>query len=76
MSYEMIAALMFSTMLLMMMTGQRVFAVIGFVAVFSALMLWGTGGERMLPRAVIRSWPQVTLTRSPSTPTAVTCACV
>lgn len=47
MSYEMIAALMFSTMLLMMMTGQRVFAVIGFVAVFSALMLWGTGGERM-----------------------------
>ncbi|MEF3048267.1 TRAP transporter large permease [Pseudotabrizicola sp. L79] len=47
MSYEMIALLMFSTMLLLMMTGQRVFAVIGFVAVFSALMLWGTGGERM-----------------------------
>ncbi|MCU0817386.1 MAG: TRAP transporter large permease subunit [Cypionkella sp.] len=47
MSYEMIALLMFSTMLLMMMTGQRVFAVIGFVAVISALLLWGTGGERM-----------------------------
>lgn len=47
MSYEMIALLMFSTMLLMMMTGQRVFAVIGFVAVVSALLLWGTGGERM-----------------------------
>ena len=47
MSYEMIALLMFSTMLLLMMTGQRVFAVIGFVAVISALMLWGTGGERM-----------------------------
>lgn len=47
MSYEMIALLMFSTMLLLMMTGQRVFAVIGFVAVFSALLLWGTGGERM-----------------------------
>ena len=47
MSYEMIAALMFSTMLLMMMTGQRVFAVIGFVAVTSALWLWGTGGDRM-----------------------------
>ena len=47
MSYEMIAALMFSTMLLMMMTGQRVFAVIGFVAVASALWLWGTGGDRM-----------------------------
>jgi tripartite ATP-independent transporter DctM subunit len=43
----MIALLMFSTMLLMMMTGQRVFAVIGFVAVVSALLLWGTGGERM-----------------------------
>ena len=47
MSYEMIAALMFSTMLLMMMTGQRVFGIIGFVAVVAALGLWGTGGERM-----------------------------
>lgn len=47
MSYEMIALLMFSTMLMMMITGQRVFAVIGFVAVVSALLLWGTGGERM-----------------------------
>lgn len=47
MPYEMIALLMFSTMLLLMITGQRVFAVIGFVAVVSALALWGTGGERM-----------------------------
>jgi tripartite ATP-independent transporter DctM subunit len=47
MSYEMIAALMFSTMLLMMMTGQRVFGIIGFVAVIAAIALWGTGGERM-----------------------------
>ncbi len=47
MPYEMIAALMFSTMLLMMMTGQRVFGIIGFVAVVAALALWGTGGERM-----------------------------
>jgi len=44
MSYEMIAILMFSTMMLMLMTGQRVFAVIGFVGVISALLLWGTGG--------------------------------
>ncbi|MCU0899099.1 MAG: TRAP transporter large permease subunit [Cypionkella sp.] len=47
MPYEMIAALMFSTMLLLMMTGQRVFGIIGFVAVLAALALWGTGGERM-----------------------------
>ena len=47
MSYEMIAALMFSTMLLMMMTGQRVFGIIGFVAVVAAMALWGTGGHNM-----------------------------
>lgn len=47
MSYEMIALLMFSTMLLMMMTGQRVFGVIGFVAVVAAMALWGTGGHTM-----------------------------
>ena len=47
MSYEMIAILMFSTMLLMMMTGQRVFGVIGFVAVVAALALWGTGGSNI-----------------------------
>lgn len=47
MPQEMIALLMFSTMLLLMVTGQRVFAVIGFVAVAAALALWGTGGERM-----------------------------
>ena len=37
MSYEWIAVLMFSTMLLMMITGQRVFGAIGFVAVVAAL---------------------------------------
>jgi tripartite ATP-independent transporter DctM subunit len=45
MSYELIAILMFSTMMLMLMTGQRVFAAIGFVGVVSALLLWGTGGS-------------------------------
>jgi tripartite ATP-independent transporter DctM subunit len=45
MSYEWIATLMFSTMLLMMITGQRVFGAIGFVAVVAALSLWGTGGS-------------------------------
>lgn len=44
MSYEAIAIIMFSCMMLMMMTGQRIFAAIGFVAVAVALPLWGTGG--------------------------------
>lgn len=47
MPQEMIALLMFSTMLLMMMTGQRVFGLIGFVAVVAAIALWGTGGHNM-----------------------------
>ncbi len=45
MSHEMIAILMFSSMMLMLLTGQRVFAAIGFVAAISALLLWGTGGS-------------------------------
>ena len=44
MSYEMIALLMFSSMMLMLLTGQRVFAAIGFVGAFAGLMLWGVGG--------------------------------
>ena len=42
MSYEMIAILMFSTMMLMLMTGQRVFGAIGFVGVLAPVLLWGT----------------------------------
>lgn len=45
MPYELIAILMFSTMMLMLITGQRVFGAIGFVAVAAALLLWGTGGS-------------------------------
>ncbi|SIT80680.1 TRAP transporter large permease [Pontibaca methylaminivorans] len=45
MSYEVIALLMFSTMMLMLMTGQRVFAAIGFVATVAGILLWGVGGE-------------------------------
>ncbi|MEC8593822.1 MAG: TRAP transporter large permease subunit [SAR324 cluster bacterium] len=44
MSYEMIAMLMFSSMMLMLLTGQRVFGAIGFIAVVSALLLWGDRG--------------------------------
>lgn len=44
MSYEMIALLMFSSMMLMLFTGQRVFGAIGGVAAIAAMALWGTGG--------------------------------
>ena len=47
MSYEVIALLMFSTMMLMLLTGQRVFGAIGFVAVAAALLLWGDGGSEL-----------------------------
>ncbi|MFQ5565538.1 MAG: TRAP transporter large permease subunit [Paracoccaceae bacterium] len=47
MSYDLIAITMFSTMMLMLLTGQRVFGAIGFVAVIAALLLWGTGGSEL-----------------------------
>ena len=47
MSYEVIALLMFASMMLLLLTGQRFFGVIGFVAAAFALALWGTGGEEM-----------------------------
>ena len=47
MSYEAIAMLMFSSMMLMLLTGQRVFGAIGFVAVVSAFLLYGTGGSEL-----------------------------
>ncbi|NRA21001.1 MAG: TRAP transporter large permease subunit [Oceanospirillaceae bacterium] len=47
MSYEAIAIMMFSSMLLMMLTGQRVFAAIGIVSAASALLLWGDGAIEM-----------------------------
>jgi hypothetical protein len=43
-SYEQIALLMFASMAVMVLTGQRVFAAIGFVASGAALLLYGTGG--------------------------------
>jgi len=47
MSYEMIALFMFASMMLMLMTGQRVFGAIGAVAAASVLLLWGTGGSNI-----------------------------
>ena len=47
MSYEAIAIFMFISMLLMLLTGQRVFAAIGVVATIAALALWGDGAVEM-----------------------------
>lgn len=44
MSYELIAIIMFSTMMMMLLTGQRVFGAIGFVGAAAGMMLWGVGG--------------------------------
>ncbi len=47
MSYETIAILMFSSMLLLLLTGQRVFGAIGFVSASAALLLYGNGAIEM-----------------------------
>ena len=60
----MIALLMFASMLVMFVTGQRIFAAIGFVAVVSALFLWGDGGSEMAFSAaakLMKWYPLLTL---------------
>ena len=47
MSYELIAIVMFGSMLAMLLTGQRVFGAIGFVSAAAALMLYGNGAVEM-----------------------------
>ncbi len=47
MSYPLIALLRFSSMMLLLLTGQRVFAASGFVASACALALWGEGASEM-----------------------------
>ena len=54
MSYGLIATLMFSSMMLLLLTGQRVFAVIGFVGGAAAALLWGTGGIEIPFTAIIK----------------------
>lgn len=64
MSYEMIALLIFASMLAMLLTGQRIFAAIGGVATIFALWLWGEGAEGMPFHAsfVLLNWyPLLTL---------------
>ena len=45
MSQEYIALFMFGAMMVMLLTGQRVFGAIGAVGAIAALALWGTGGQ-------------------------------
>ncbi|MBT6140047.1 MAG: TRAP transporter large permease subunit [Rhodospirillaceae bacterium] len=54
MPYELIAILMFSSMMLMLMTGQRVFGAIGAVAMVASLTLWGTGGSDLAFSAAMK----------------------
>ncbi|TVM19306.1 C4-dicarboxylate ABC transporter [Oceanidesulfovibrio indonesiensis] len=64
MSYEMIALMMFSSLLLLLLTGQRVFGVVGFVGAMASLFLWGDGGAEMPFNAsiVLLNWfPLLTL---------------
>ncbi len=63
-SYEVIAITMFATMLLMLLTGQRVFGAIGFVAAMAALLLWGDGAVQMPYTAswkLFKWYPMLTL---------------
>jgi len=64
MSQEFIAIFMFSSMLLMLMTGQRVFGAIGAIAAIAALALWGIGGSNIPFSAamkVMKWYPMLTL---------------
>ena len=54
MSYDAIAMVMFVGMMGMLLTGQRVFGAIGFVAAVSALLLWGDGGSELAFSAAMK----------------------
>ena len=64
MSYEAIALTMFGGMLVMLLTGQRIFAAIGFVSATAALFLYGNGAIEMPFNAAFKlfNWyPMLTL---------------
>jgi tripartite ATP-independent transporter DctM subunit len=63
-SYEAIAVILFASMALLMLTGQRVFGAIGFVGAVAAVLIWGVGGKEMAFNAtiiVMKWYPMVTL---------------
>ncbi len=47
MTPEFISLFMFATMMMLLITGQRVFGVIGFVGAVAALWLWGAGSAEL-----------------------------
>ncbi|RKX85282.1 MAG: C4-dicarboxylate ABC transporter [Spirochaetes bacterium] len=53
MSYELMAILMFFSMVTMLLTGRHIYAVIGGVATLFAMLLWGKGGSALPYHAVI-----------------------
>jgi len=64
MSSEFITLFMFATMMLLLMTGQRVFGIIGFVGTAAALWLWGEGAFEMPFNAsfqVLNWYPLITV---------------
>ncbi len=64
MSYEMIAIMMFASMMVMLMTGKRVFGAIGAVAIISAVALYGAGGSDLAFTAsmkLMKWYPLLTL---------------
>lgn len=64
MSSEFITLFMFATMMALLMTGQRVFGVIGFVGSLAALLLWGKGSFEMPFNAtfqVLNWYPLITV---------------
>ncbi len=64
MSSEFISLFMFATMMVLLLTGQRVFGVIGFVGTAAALWLWGEGAFEMPFNAsfqVLNWYPLITV---------------
>ena len=64
MSSELITLFMFTSMMVLLMTGQRVFGVIGFVGSAAALALWGTGSAELPFNAsfqVLNWYPLITV---------------
>jgi len=64
MSSELITLFMFSTMMVLLITGQRVFGAIGFVGAAAALWLWGKGSAELPFNAsfqVLNWYPLITV---------------
>lgn len=64
MSYEAIALLMVVSLMVTLITGQRIFGAVGAVAVLASLLLWGTGGSSLAfssAMKIMKWYPLLTL---------------